>query len=467
MSSSVTPHPDLATPFKGNDRLILAIVLGVLTFWLFGQSVINIVPTLEHDLGISPSALNLSISLTSLFCGCFIVAAGGIADKVGRVKITYLGFVLSIIGCLCIIFANGTALFATGRIIQGLSGACIMPATLALVKTYYQGKDRQRALSFWVIGSWGGSGLCSLVGGAIATRMGWQWIFIFSIVFAVIGMLLMSGIPESKAEQEDNKSFDYLGLFTFVIMLLSLNLLITRGGSLGWTSLQTLLLAGLFVLATVAFFINSRTRGNNSFIDFALFKNRAYNGATLSNFLLNSLAGTIMVASMYMQKGRGFTPFETGQLTIGYLIAVLAMIRVGELLLQKVGAKKPMLWGTCMTGCAVGLMSLTFLPNQSYVIAVLIGYVLLGLGLGFYATPSTDTAVANAPADKIGSASGIYKMASSLGGAFGIAVASTVYAAFAAQGASVAASMTFLLNVAICLLAGVVLLIMVPKNAGK
>lgn len=464
MSSSVEHN---SVPFKGNDRLILGIVLGVLTFWLFGQSVLNIIPAIQQDLNMPLASLNLSVSLTALFCGCFIVVAGSVADKVGRVKITYLGFILSIIGCLCIIFAKGTPLFAAGRIIQGLSGACIMPATLALVKTYYQGKDRQRALSFWVIGSWGGSGICSLLGGAIATYIAWQWIFIFSIICAVIGMLLLRGTPESKTEQNSQQSFDYFGLLFFVISLISLSLFITKGRSFGWASKETLILVGIFVVAAIVFFKNALAKKSGSFIDFSLFKNNAYSGSTFSNFLLNAIAGTLLVASMYVQQARGFTSFESGILTTGYLISVLAMIRVGEKLLQKVGAKKPMVWGVCMTGTGVALMAFTFLPNLSYVTVAFIGYVLFGLGLGFYATPSTDTAVTNAPADKIGAASGIYKMASSLGGAFGIAISSSVYAALLPLGQSVAATSGLLVNVAFCILSLLVIIIMVPKSAGK
>ena len=93
-------------------------------------------------------------------------------------------------------------LLIIGRIIQGLSAACIMPATIALMKAYFEGADRQRALSYWSIGSWGGSGVCSFAGGAIATYMGWKWIFIFSIIFALLAMWLIKDTPESKAEYD-------------------------------------------------------------------------------------------------------------------------------------------------------------------------------------------------------------------------------------------------------------------------
>ena len=73
-----------------------------------------------------------------------------------------------------------------------------MPATLALLKAYFDGAARQRAISFWSIGSWGGSGLCSLFGGLVASSLGWRWIFWMSIVVAIVSFLLIKGTPESK-----------------------------------------------------------------------------------------------------------------------------------------------------------------------------------------------------------------------------------------------------------------------------
>ncbi|QHM72379.1 MFS transporter [Mixta intestinalis] len=463
MTASET-HNAVPAVFKGSGRLIVGIIFGVLTFWLFAQSVVNIVPAIQQDVAIPLESLNLAISLTGLFSGCFIVVAGGFADRFGRVKLTQTGFALSILGCLCLVVAQNTLLFAIGRIIQGFSAACIMPATLSLIKTYYQDEARQRALSFWSIGSWGGSGLCSLAGGAIATYCGWRWVFILSICCALAGMLLIRGTPESKANTSDNYRFDYVGLLSFVVMLICLNWTITKGNALGWLNSVIVIPAIVFVLAAALFFTNARRKKSASFIDFALFKHRAYSGAVLSNFLLNAVAGTLIVASVYVQQGRGFSAFQSGMLTIGYLVAVLGMIRVGEKLLQKVGARKPMMWGTAITGTGVALMALTQLPDSAYVAVVLIGYILFGLGLGFYATPSTDTAISSAPEERIGVASGIYKMASSLGGAFGIAISASAYAAMLSKGPAIAATTGLLVNVLFCAISFLVIVIMVPRQ---
>ena len=141
----------------------------------------------------------------------FVVGAGSLADKVGRVRITYFGLWLSIIGSLLIIISNLPILLIIGRVIQGLSAA-IMPSTLAIMKTYFEGKDRQRALSYWSIGSWGGSGLASLFGGMVSTFIGWRWIFILSIIVALIAMLLIKGTPETKSDSTTNLKFDFTGL---------------------------------------------------------------------------------------------------------------------------------------------------------------------------------------------------------------------------------------------------------------
>ncbi|EUJ28501.1 major facilitator family transporter protein [Listeria floridensis FSL S10-1187] len=453
--------------YKGTNRLVFGIVFGVLTFWLFAQSMVNIVPAIQKDIGISSDLLNIAISLTALFSGIFIVVAGGMADKFGRMKLTYIGFILSIIGSLLIVLSHGAALLIIGRIVQGLSAACIMPATLSLMKTYFDGKDRQRALSYWSIGSWGGSGFCSFIGGAIATYMGWRWIFIISIIVALLGMLLIKGTPESKVIQTANESkgrFDIGGLLTFIIAMVCLNLVITRGSTFGWTSLTTIIMTLVFLVSAFLFF-RIELRQANGFIDFSLFKNKAYSGATLSNFLLNAAAGTLVVANTYVQVGRGFTSFQSGLLTLGYVICVLAMIRVGEKLLQKIGARKPMIFGSLITAIGIAMMALTFLPDVLYIIFVFIGYALFGLGLGVYATPSTDTAVSNSPEDKVGVASGIYKMASSLGGSFGVAISATVYGVIAASGnVEIAAMVGLLTNVAFCVLSFLAVVFMTPRT---
>ena len=428
-----------ADTHRGANRLILGIVLAVITFWLFAQTTLNVAPTMREELRISESLNNIAVSITALFSGIFIVVAGGLADRLGRLKITYFGLSLSVLGSLLIaISPAGTATFLmTGRVIQGLSAACIMPATLALIKDYFEGRERQRAISYWSIGSWGGSGVSALFGGLVASALGWRWIFWMSILVAVISFVLLRGAPESKVAAPQKQRFDWSGFTSFIIAMVAVNIVIGQGSALGWLHPVVIALAVVFIVAALVFFRVESSKADG-FVDLRLFNNKTYTGATLSNFLLNGAAGTLLVSLSLVQQAAGLSSLQSGLLTIGYLVAILSTIRVGEKLLQRMGARKPMLIGCAITATGILLTTFTFLLARQYIIVAFVGFTLFGVGLGFYATPSTDAALSNVPNEKAGAASGIYKMASSLGAAFGVAISAALFTALSGLSTSFA-----------------------------
>jgi len=501
-SPTVTWRPD--------DRWLLGIVLAVINFWLFAQTLLNVIPGISEDLGMSTTVANLAVSVTSLMSGCFIVVFGGLADRLGREKVMNVGIWLSIIGSALIVLpfegAAASATMLAGRIVQGLSAACIMPSTMALVKTYYEGKDRQRALSYWSIGSWGGSGFCSLFGGLMATSpLGWRSIFYISIALSLLALYLVKDTPVSKASSTtapgmatsgtgaraaggapaagdaQGHGFDWSGLITFVVAMLAINVYISQGPRIGWLSVAGLALVAVFVV-TILLFFKVETSKDETFMDLGLFANLTFSGATLSNFLLNGAAGTLIVSLGLVQRAAGFTSLQSGLLTLGYLVAILLTIRVGEKLLQRFGPRRPMLWGSMITASGILLTSATFVLIEQYVVLAFIGFTLFGVGLGFYATPSTDAALSNVPDAQAGSASGIYKMASSLGAAFGVAISAAIFAAgqnidpalipvesiFMGRQENIAlrfgGALALLFNVFMCVVALISIMVTVPRD---
>src|SRR5690606_36607786 len=164
MTASSAATPDRGG-FKGNDSALLDIVLAVVTFWLFAQTTMNIGPLMADDVGMPMPVMNIAIALSALFSGMFIVVLGGLGDRYGRVRIVFFGNLLIIAGSLPIAFAvdaAATPMIILGRILQGLVAGSIMPSTMALLKVYWDGAQRQRAVSMWSIGSWGGSGLTAI-----------------------------------------------------------------------------------------------------------------------------------------------------------------------------------------------------------------------------------------------------------------------------------------------------------------
>ncbi len=418
--------------FVGNDRVLFGIIFGVLGFWLFAQTTLNIAPVMAEDLGVETSVMNIAVSITALFSGIFIVVIGGLADRLGRVRMTVLGFGLSIAGSILVGLAPSGALAESvlmiGRILQGLSGAFIMPASLALIKAYWDGASRQRAISYWSMGSWGGSGFAALFGGLMAENVGWRWIFFAGAAISLLGMFMVLGTPESKAPPKAGYRFDLTGVLSFMVFMVALQVFVTQGGNMGWASLPSLALLVISIVFAVLFF-RIESGNPNAFVDFGLFRNLTYTGATISNFLLNATAGILIVAMTLVQRGGDMTAQEAGFLTIGYGVAIVAFIRVGEKLLQRYGPRKPMIWGSLIVGVSIIMLMPTNVLLDTYKVLAAIAFSLFGLGLAFYATPSTDAALSALPDDQAGSGSGIYKMASSLGASFGVAISATVFTA--------------------------------------
>lgn len=228
--------------------------------------------------------------------------------------------------------------------------------------------------------------------------LGWRSTFWISIVLSVLALFLLKGTPESKAEQDPaaERRVDFTGLIFFILMLVSINVYISQGPNIGWLSLGGIALVAIFVV-TGLLFLQIEVRSRNPFVNLKLFSNGTFTGATLSNFLLNGAAGTLIVSLGLVQVAAGMSSLQSGLLTLGYLVAILATIRVGEKLLQRFGPKKPMLWGSMITGLGILMCSMTLLYIDQYIVLSVIGFTLFGIGLGFYATPSTDAALSNVP----------------------------------------------------------------------
>jgi len=123
VEGNVTSIGSQAKRFQGNDRVLFGIILGVIAFWLFAQTTLNIAPDMGRDLGLGPSTMNTAVTITALFSGIFIVVIGGLADRVGRVRIVRSGFYLSIVGALLVGLAPvdrwASSFLLTGRALQG------------------------------------------------------------------------------------------------------------------------------------------------------------------------------------------------------------------------------------------------------------------------------------------------------------------------------------------------------------
>ncbi|OZT76699.1 MFS transporter [Salinicoccus roseus] len=453
---------------RSGNMIILGIVLAILTYWLFAQTFLNLGPHLQNTFNTSQGIINLSISLTSLITGIFMVAAGNLSDKLGKVRFTFIGIILSIVGSLMLIITGNAYIMLAGRVIQGFSAAMLMPATISILNSIFEGKARRSALSWWSIGAFGGTGFASFFGGAVSTYMGWQWIFIISIALSLLALFLLKELRHHTVTlPKGGLSFDYAGLALFTILMAALSVFITQGDTVGWLSPISLALIAV-VLASAFVFYRVEKKKDKPFIDFSLFANRSYTGVASGNFLLNMSVGSIAVFNIYTQSNLGLTAFESGLVTLPYVILLLLLVRVGEKSIAKYGPKKALMAAPVLLSVGVVFLTLTFFDGLGFIISALIGFSFFGAGVGLFATPALDTAVSSLPSDKTGVASAIFKMASTLGQGFGIAILVSVYSLLNGLfGIEWAASGAFMVNIAIIITAFLFIKVFLPEKVDE
>lgn len=452
------------TQSSPRSKIIIAIMLSALTYWLFAQSFINIGPLVGQTYQTSPAVLNLSISLTSFATGIFMVAAGDIADKIGQLRMTYMGLIISMVASLLLIISDITALLIIGRILQGLSAAILLPSTVGVLNNQFKEDHLRRAISYLMISTVGGIGLAGVIGGLIATNFGWQTNFIISIVIAFIAILLLKGTPEKVSQHSHRHPFDYKGMSIFAVMIGSFTLLLTQGFEQGWFSTFSFIYLSIFIITTLIFIIIER-RHEVPFIDFSVLRNRPFIGAFLNNFVLNSGLGVTVVFFIYAQTHLGLSAAQSGLVTLPYAIVAVAMIRLGEKATLRFGGKLMLIIGPLFPVIGITIISMTSLQPSQYIIAVVIGFVICAIGNGLVATPGLTIAIFSMPNEKVGLATGLYKMSGTLGGAFGIALSTTVFSMLQLNYApSVAATVTFIVSIVLMILGSLSAYMIIPKT---
>ncbi|HHQ6689105.1 TPA: MFS transporter [Staphylococcus aureus] len=452
------------TQSSPRSNIIIAIMLSALTYWLFAQSFINIGPLVGQTYQTSPAVLNLSISLTSFATGIFMVAAGDIADKIGQLRMTYIGLIISMVASLLLIISDITALLIIGRILQGLSAAILLPSTVGVLNNQFKGDYLRRAISYLMISTVGGIGLAGVIGGLIGTNFGWQTNFIISIVIAFIAILLLKGTPEKVSQHSHRHPFDYKGMSIFAVMIGSFTLLLTQGFEQGWFSTFSFICLSIFIITTLIFIIIER-RHEVPFIDFSVLSNRPFIGSFLNNFVLNSGLGVTVVFFIYAQTHLGLSAAQSGLVTLPYAIVAVAMIRLGEKATLRFGGKLMLIIGPLFPVIGITIISMTSLQPSQYIIAVVIGFVICAIGNGLVATPGLTIAIFSMPNEKVGLATGLYKMSGTLGGAFGIALSTTVFSMLQLNYApSVAATVTFIVSIVLMILGSLSAYMIIPKT---
>lgn len=396
--------------------------------WFAVASLPVATPVIAAELGGSVTMLQWANTAFTLSCGALVIAAGRFGDLFGRRRLLVAGLAVLTVASVVAALSRDPLTLIVARAVMGVGAAAILPATLAIIPIEFDGREQLTAFSVWMAVAGAGQALAPAIAGGLTQAFRWPAIFWINLpLCAFAAILIMRTTPESRDETAEH-SVDVPGLVTVAGGLVALIFALNEGPARGWASPPVLIaLAVAVVLLATALWVERRAA--SPLIDLSLFRRRSFGGALGDNFVYNlTLAGTMYVLALYLEEVRGYDPLTAGLLLLPSTVALLALIPLGARMQLRLGPRLPLAMGTVIMGAGTFLAG--FLSPSTPYWWFAAGIFIQGVGIGMFSTPLSDTAVGLAPPDEAGAASGVFKMSSMVGGAFGIAVFAALYRAF-------------------------------------
>ncbi len=409
-------------------------------------TIVNVaLPTIGAKLHFPESDLQWVVTAYSLTFGGFLLLGGRAADLLGRRRLFMTGLVIFAGASLACALAAGETFLIIMRGIQGLGAAIVLPAALSIVMNMFpEGAERNKAL-----GAWGGIGASGatiglLAGGTLTRYAGWQYIFYLNVaVGAAVLLLTLRAVPESRLS-EARRRYDPLGALTVTSALVMLVYAISQAPAVGWTAPRTLTLLAASGGLLVGFVI-LEARAEAALLPLRLFRLKTLAGSNAVGFLLGaSFYSFLFVGTLYMQQVLGYSAMKTGIAWLACSVTGIALAGPAQMLATRASAKLVMTIG--MIGVGAGILWATQMPAHGTFWANLAGPFFLTGIVTWAFIPVSIGALAGVTERDAGVASGLIDTSQQLGGAIGIAVASTVAAAHSrvllGQGRGIAVALT-------------------------
>jgi EmrB/QacA subfamily drug resistance transporter len=413
---------------RGNPRRwwILAL-LGAAQFMLIiDVTVVNVaLPSIGMDLGLDRTQLTWIVTAYTLLFGSLLVLGGRLADAFGRRRMFLTGLVLFIVASLGSGFApNGGVLIAT-RALQGIAASVLSPAALSLVTTIFQGAERNRALAVWAALGGSGAAVGVILGGALTSGPGWQWIFFINVPVGALVALGVKRLTKTGAPTRSRIGLDLLGGAAFALGIGNLMWAVIEAGSNGWTSAMTLIRIGLGVAFLAAFVWRERAT-SDPLVRLEMLADRRFSiavGLMLTGSVI--LGGMVFLDTLYLQLTVALSAIETGLLFVPMALALIVGSQWAALYIGHHGQR-----GSATTGfvaAGLGMLYLSRLPTSGDVLVdVLPGLVATAFGIGAIFVSATTTAFSRVGDEEAGRASGFVNTSHEVGLSLGAALTSTI-----------------------------------------
>src|SRR5882724_7164907 len=405
--------------------------LGAVSVGLFmimlDNTVVNVaLPSMRRSLHMSLSELEWVVAGYALTFAAFMLTGGKFADYVGRRLIFMVGLaVFTGASLACGLAPNGGFLIGA-RVVQGLGGALMNPATLSIITATFPPRQRGTAIGIWAGVSAMALAIGPLVGGLLTEHVNWNWIFFINVPIGIAGLLAIPLFIDESRDTSHEQRPDVPGLLASAVGLFALTYAFIEANSFGWTSGRILGAFAVAVVALVTFVLLERHQ-RLPMLNLRLFRNRTFSGSnTAMLFIGLAMFGTFFYVSLYMQNVLKYSPVEAGASFLPMTILIILIAPRAGALTDRVGSR--WLVGIGMTLLATMLFYYTTLGANETFWALLPGLLLGGIGMGMTMTPVTAAAMSAVAVDKAGVGSAVLNSARQVGGSLGIAVMGAIVA---------------------------------------
>jgi EmrB/QacA subfamily drug resistance transporter len=392
-------------------------------------TIVNVsLPTIGRDLHFSQTNLQWVVTAYALTFGGFLLLGGRAADLLGRRRILMLGLGLFSAASLAAALASSAGFMIGARAAQGIGAAIMLPAALSIVMNMFQeGAERNKALGIWGGLGAGGATVGVIAGGVLTRYAGWQYIFFLNVPIGAFALWSVPRIvPESRLDAGRRK-FDATGALAGTGGLVLLVDAISQAPQYGWGATRTVaVLAAAAVL--LAAFLLIELRATDPILPLSIFRLRTLAGANIAGLLLGgSFYAFIFVGTLYMQQVLHYSALQSGLAWLAASLTSIALAGLSQALVTRGGTKIVMAIGMAMIGA--GAIWATQVPVHGHFLSNLAGpMVVAGAGTAFAFIPISIAALAGVKEHQAGLASGLLNTSQQLGGAIGIAIASSVAA---------------------------------------
>jgi|KBSSwiStaDraftv2_1062776.scaffolds.fasta_scaffold237076_2 EmrB/QacA subfamily drug resistance transporter len=402
-------------------------------------------PTIGRKLHFPQQDLQWVVTAYALTFGGFLLLGGRAADLLGRRRLFMAGLAIFTAASLACALATTDTFLIIMRGLQGLGAAVVLPAALSIVMNMFsEGAERNKALGIWGGIGAAGATIGVLAGGLLTRYAGWQYIFYLNVPIGAAALLLARRVvPESRLASA-RRRYDMLGAVTVTGALVMLVYAISQAPTVGWTAVRTLALLAASA-ALLAGFLVLETRAEAPLLPLRLFRLKTLAGSNAVGFLLGaSFFAFIFIGTLYMQQVLGYSALKTGLAWLATSVTGLALAGPAQILVTRASAKLVMAAGMILVGA--GILWATQVPVHGHFWANLAGPLFVAGGCTWAFIPVSIGALAGVAERDAGVASGLMNTSQQIGGAIGVAVASTVAATHSrlllGQGHTAAAALT-------------------------